>query len=474
MPKRSRSRYRKARAGACRQCALSLERLECRLTLSINAPPMPYESVVFARGDSQHAASGDVQSAYYGAMAPQAEHLASQSSDAASASVNAPALPREALPDHLFGGLASSLDGLGGMGSFSPLGRVGNYSTASPSTYVPMGAPQTTTQDRNALEAEATKPQDSVPTASESAAPSATTSAATRLGPVISIAEVDVKIAVDTTEYNGRSAVAVDEILTVYVQSVSNYAGVDMRGALRSAAQQEAAAAADPRLGQAALSAANSSDVSARGTTQVVPGASKDNATPIAGLTLPSHVDSSLPTMPSILGLNRTMTEPSGVPQAVIDPNAPPVLRAPQYDPHLRGATDVAQSEAEQIQASRAAPQAMSEGAATAQTLAEQLVELSSETGRAALVASLPLNFEAVDQALDAMAQEIERLGGELASWFDPMAFSGWTAAASVAVATGVGGYLWYGRNRAALDDRDEEESSSWLFTRLHTPAGRA
>ncbi len=71
------------------------------------------------------------------------------------------------------------------------------------------------------------------------------------------------------------------------------------------------------------------------------------------------------------------------------------------------------------------------------------------------------------------MVSEIERLGGELVTWFDDWSVSNWGTATALVVACGLGGrYWWLQRGRRAIERDNEEESSSWLFTRLQSPAG--
>jgi hypothetical protein len=98
-------------------------------------------------------------------------------------------------------------------------------------------------------------------------------------------------------------------------------------------------------------------------------------------------------------------------------------------------------------------------------------IEAVSPIARAALLGNMQLNLEAVDQALDAMVSEVERLGGELVTWLDDWTISDWGTAAVIATAAGVGGrYVLRQRARRAAPADSEEESSSWLFTRLQSP----
>ncbi|MBI3836991.1 MAG: hypothetical protein HY288_03540 [Planctomycetia bacterium] len=79
----------------------------------------------------------------------------------------------------------------------------------------------------------------------------------------------------------------------------------------------------------------------------------------------------------------------------------------------------------------------------TSGPVAGEIATVASDRSRAALLASLPVNMESVDQALLSMMREVEGLGGELVMC------------------------------RRSAQEESEEESSSWLFTRLQSPAGQ-
>src|SRR5260221_13449743 len=68
---------------------------------------------------------------------------------------------------------------------------------------------------------------------------------------------------------------------------------------------------------------------------------------------------------------------------------------------------------------------------------------------RAALLASLPVNMDAVDQALATMVSEVEGLGGEVVGWLDESGLPPWAVVTSAVAAGSLGGrYLWQKRNR--------------------------
>jgi hypothetical protein len=88
---------------------------------------------------------------------------------------------------------------------------------------------------------------------------------------------------------------------------------------------------------------------------------------------------------------------------------------------------------------------------------------------RASLLDSLPVDFRAVDQALNELLSEIEALGGDLSGWLDITKMPPWAVAAGVVAASGVGGWcIRRTRLRRAHQQQLEEESSSWMFTQSH------
>ncbi|HEV3136446.1 MAG TPA: hypothetical protein VGZ26_01055 [Pirellulales bacterium] len=102
-----------------------------------------------------------------------------------------------------------------------------------------------------------------------------------------------------------------------------------------------------------------------------------------------------------------------------------------------------------------------------------EVTDAMSASNRAALLASLPFNMDAVDRALAVMMNEIEGMGGELVTWLDDASVPPWAVAATLAEASGLAAYhFWRTRGRRSAQEESEEESSSWLFTRLQSPAG--
>jgi hypothetical protein len=186
------------------------------------------------------------------------------------------------------------------------------------------------------------------------------------------------------------------------------------------------------------------------------------------------------PNLATDAGLNRTPIGIVLIPQLGIDAMVPPAARVPQAVPNLGrivGSVALPGNENERTNSDED-ERANSEDAAINLSFdgpADNEIPTTASPGnRAALLANLQLNMEAVDQALDTMVNEIERLGGELATWLDDWSLSSWGTAATVVAAFGLGGrYIWRGRGRRLPQEDTDEESSSWLFTRLQSPAGQ-
>jgi len=106
-----------------------------------------------------------------------------------------------------------------------------------------------------------------------------------------------------------------------------------------------------------------------------------------------------------------------------------------------------------------------------AESLASEVASRAGfDTG---LLDTLSLNTAALDQALDNVVGEVERLGVEIATWFDRLRIPSWAATTVVVAAIGGGGLLarrW--RTQHVIDAVAAEESSTWLFTRLQSTLG--
>ncbi len=110
----------------------------------------------------------------------------------------------------------------------------------------------------------------------------------------------------------------------------------------------------------------------------------------------------------------------------------------------------------------------MREALAPAVSFAPSTVE-AALFGRPGLMASMAVNFEAVDTAIDAVMNDMEKLGNHVALWFEELNAEPYALATSVAIVAALGGRAYLKRRgRGAVEEFGEEESSSWLFTRLH------
>ncbi len=158
-----------------------------------------------------------------------------------------------------------------------------------------------------------------------------------------------------------------------------------------------------------------------------------------------------------------------------------PEATVPQVSPNVQGSAGAATAPAEQNGgvAGQETPIAATTAASKTPGVASghEGTTPTNRKGisRAALLASVPLDLAAVDQALATMFNEIERLGGELVSWLDEASAQPWVAVVTVAAASWLGGRHVLRRRAGRLSrDHGEEESSSWLFTRMNNPAGQA
>ncbi len=245
----------------------------------------------------------------------------------------------------------------------------------------------------------------------------------------------------------------------------------DVRGVIRHDAPAAASAnSSDPAARQAPLpataSAADSSILAPQAALDVT---RHSTAAGTTGGILPQPINPSL-SQPGDVGSNRAQSGTILVPQASADGANTTV---PDVASNGDDGDDAAERETVRDRSSRGATAPALVVAAVDSTAAAELDEAGDPVARTALLANLQLNIEAVDQALDAMVSEIERFGGELATWFDDWTVSNWGTATALVVACGLGGrYWWIQRGRRAIQRDSEEESSSWLFTRLQSPAG--
>ncbi len=156
---------------------------------------------------------------------------------------------------------------------------------------------------------------------------------------------------------------------------------------------------------------------------------------------------------------------------------------SPSLDPHLQGelpAPDDSRTDpnldqsGSNVQIAGETRGNVTAVASTGETESDDLVFLASGSTRGSLLATLPFNVTAVDQALAAMMAEVEGLGGEIVEWLEDSSVPPWAILATVVVTCGIGGwYYGYLRTSGSIREDSEEESSSWLFTQLENPAGQ-
>jgi hypothetical protein len=174
------------------------------------------------------------------------------------------------------------------------------------------------------------------------------------------------------------------------------------------------------------------------------------------------------------VGIARGQLAQSQFPQGVAGVLQTPAATLPQVSPNVRGSVGATSAPAEKSVevAKQEAPIAVTSTDSNASVAEGQETSLQIEASRAVLLASVPLDLAAVDQSLATMFNEIERLGGELVTWLDEANAQPWVTAVTVAAACWWGGrYILRRRAGQSLREQGEEASSSWLFTRMHSPA---
>lgn len=168
-------------------------------------------------------------------------------------------------------------------------------------------------------------------------------------------------------------------------------------------------------------------------------------------------------------------SEPSGV--KIPSGAAQPTL-APGTIPHVEGLLPEAEPEA--VEASPETSDSLAAENSQAELVASDSDDLpaansqsspSGETARPPLLAGLAFNVEALDQALNAVASEIDKLGGEFAVWLEEINLPPWAAAVTAAALLSYGGRQYLKRRARQADELDQsDESSTWLFTQFQTP----
>lgn len=92
---------------------------------------------------------------------------------------------------------------------------------------------------------------------------------------------------------------------------------------------------------------------------------------------------------------------------------------------------------------------------------------------RGPLLATVQVEIESFERALDAALGEIGEMGQDFVGWVEDNI--NWNSAAAATVAASAGGaYAVRRRMRRAAEQEDEELSSTWLFTSFQTPLGHS
>ncbi len=212
------------------------------------------------------------------------------------------------------------------------------------------------------------------------------------------------------------------------------------------------------------------------GLATLAPQAANDIAKPIVPPTATAAVvqqQLSAPfSLPGDVGLNRSLGGIVLIPQTPGDATGSLATDVPPAwaDRHNTTVADTA-SDDERLPANEQAVLAVAASDGSAEG---KLDKTAKSAVRVAMLANLRLNIEAVDQALDAMVSEVEWIGSEMVTWIEEWSVSNWGTAVGVIVACGLGSrYWWLERARQSLESDTDEKSSSWIFLRLHSPAGQ-
>ena len=176
--------------------------------------------------------------------------------------------------------------------------------------------------------------------------------------------------------------------------------------------------------------------------------------------------------VPADNGFNKSQAGVALIPQAVIDFISPPSARLPQSEPNVGRSVGSAAGPGDEIERTGSEDSAVDR--LPDRSANNEHSATASVSSRAALLANLQLDMKGVDQALEAMVNEIERFGGELVTWLDDSSWSTWGTAAAAVAAFGLGSRcIWRLRGRRLPQEDCEEESASWLFSRLQGPVGQ-
>jgi hypothetical protein len=105
--------------------------------------------------------------------------------------------------------------------------------------------------------------------------------------------------------------------------------------------------------------------------------------------------------------------------------------------------------------------------------IASDSATIITAPARKVLLAEIPFNLHGLEQAVQTVMGQVQRIGTEFTEWLEENQL---TSAATIIAATAAGsGAVFYLRRRAAraADRRDEEASSNWLFVQMQTAPSR-
>ena len=88
------------------------------------------------------------------------------------------------------------------------------------------------------------------------------------------------------------------------------------------------------------------------------------------------------------------------------------------------------------------------------------------------VLATVPLNLKGVEQALEHVMSDMQRLGNQFSEWLDENRAAAIAMAVTTVTVAGAAGYYLRRRKLEEAEERDDETSSHWLFVRMQTPSG--
>ncbi len=89
-----------------------------------------------------------------------------------------------------------------------------------------------------------------------------------------------------------------------------------------------------------------------------------------------------------------------------------------------------------------------------------------------AVLAAVPLNLKGVEQALEHVMSDVQRLGSQVSEWLDENRAAAIVLGVTTVIVGGAAAYYLRRRTLQDVEDRDDDTSSHWLFVRMQTPPG--